>query len=333
MAHDLSALCKTLTKAVNLLTVVWILVAFVSLLFLVGLGIFCYAFVRMPIPDPTTEKGRKAGKWTQFSKEIIAGNTWFSKQAFEPLEVISYDGKRLYGRFVPRENAKGTILFFHGYRSHFAVDFSASMEFYHQQGYNALFCDQRAHGHSQGHVLTFGIKEHLDVLSWVTYLGLKLGEDHPIFLSGISMGAATVLMAADIEFPANVRGIIADCGFTSPGDQLRYLMKNQYHLPPKITSAFLNFFTRIFGGFGLDQWSTVQALANAKYPVLLVHGLKDNRVPFEMSQRAWEACTGKKRLELFPNAGHGVSYLADNDRYKKFLLEFLAEHTPCEDLT
>lgn len=303
----------------------WILLGLLGTLFLVGLGAFHYTFVRRPVPDPTTPEGRKKGGWEDYAEQIVRGADWLAKQPVKPLQVMSYDGKRLYGRFVPRENAKGTIVFFHGYRSHYAVDFSASMGFYHKLGYNALYCDQRAHGLSQGRLITFGIKEHNDVLSWVTYLGLMLGQEHPIFLSGLSMGASTVLMAADMEFPANVRGIIADCGFTSPGDQLRYLLKAKYHLPPRLTAAALGLYTRLLGGFGIDQWSTERALAQSKYPVLLVHGLADTFVPGEMSQRAYDACTGEKRLELFPDAGHGVSYLLDEKRYQTMLKGFLEE--------
>lgn len=306
--------------------VLWIVLGLLVVLFFVGFGAFHYAFVRRRIPDPFTSEGKKAGNWEPYGEQIDKAAAWMAKQNVKPLQVVSYDGKRLYGRFVQRENAKGTIIFFHGYRSHYGVDFSASMEFYHDQGFNTLYCDQRAHGLSQGKVICFGVKERFDVMSWVTYMSLMLGQDHPIFISGLSMGASTVLMAADMEFPANVRGIIADCGFTSPGDQLRFLVKKWYHLPPRITVAALNIYTRIFGGFGLDDWSTEKALAEVKYPVLLVHGEADRLVPSWMSRQAFDACIGKKRLELFPGAEHGVSYLKDKARYQKALLEFLEEN-------
>ena len=308
------------------MVVLWIVLGLLVVLFFVGFGAFHYAFVRRQIPDPFTEEGRKAGKWEPYAEQIETAAAWMAKQGVKPLQVMSYDGKRLYGRFVHRENAKGTVIFFHGYRSHYGVDFSGSMEFYHNQGYNTLYCDQRAHGLSQGRLITYGVKERLDVMSWVTYMGLMLGQDHPIFLSGLSMGATTVLMAADMELPANVRGIIADCGFTSPGDQLRFLVKKWYRLPPKPTVKLLGLYTRIFGGFGMDEWSTELALAVAKYPILLAHGEADTLVPSFMSQKAFDACTGKKRLELFPEAEHGVSYLSDKARYQKALLEFLEEH-------
>ena len=303
-----------------------IVLCLLVILFAVGYNAFRYTFIRRNIPDPTTEEGLEAGHWEAYAEQIRDGAKWLEQQEIKPLQVTSYDGKLLYGRLVQRENAKGTIIFFHGYRSHYAVDFSASMQFYHEQGYHTLYCDQRAHGLSEGRVITFGIKERFDVMSWVTYVSMMMGEDHPIFLSGLSMGATTVLMASDMEFPANVRGIIADCGFTSPGNQLRYVINREYNLPVMASVAFLNIFTRVFGGFGLDEWSTEMALPDSKYPVLIVHGTADELVPCGMSRHAYESCTGNAQLALFPEAGHGVSYLVDKQRYQRLLLDFLAEN-------
>jgi len=307
--------------------IVWVLLAAAAVLFLAGLSLFDVAFVRRKVPNPTTPEGRKKGGWEKNEQWIMAGANWLAGQEVKPLQVISYDGKRLYGRFVSCENAKGTILFFHGYRSHYQLDFSASMQFYHELGYNMLFVDQRAHGLSQGRFITFGVKERYDVLSWVTYLSLMLGEEHPLFLGGMSMGASTVLMAADLEFPGNVRGIVADCGFTCPGDILGHLAQKRYRMPAKLATAVLRPYARVFAGFGLWQWSTAEALANTKLPVLLAHGLADELVPSWMSERAYEACGSEKRIELFPDAGHGLSYLRDQARYQKAVTEFLERHT------
>ncbi len=300
-----------------------IVLLILTAILVVGYVTFQYTFVRRPVGDPNTREGRERQGWVKYADAIESARQWMSTQEVKPMQVMSYDGKRLYGRFIPCENAKGTVIFFHGYRSHYQVDFSVSMPYYHDLGYHMLFCDQRAHGLSQGRYITFGVKERLDVLSWVTYLSCGLGQEHPIFLSGLSMGAATVLMAADMEFPANIRGIIADCGFTSPGDILRELVKRRYHLPPKPVVWFLNLYARVLAGFGVDEWSTEMALKNARYPIFLAHGTGDDFVPHWMSERAFAACTGEKQLELFEGAGHGTSFLKDRPRYERELEGFL----------
>ena len=308
------------------MTVLWIILAVLAVLLFFGYRLAAFAFKRRPIPDPTDPEVLKNSNWLQYEPHISNGAAWLKNQTVQELRVISYDNKLLYGRFIPCENARGTIIQFHGYRSHFAVDFSASMKFYHEQGFHMLIVDHRAHGNSEGKWITFGVKERYDVLSWVTYLSLMLGEDHPIFLGGLSMGASTVCMAADLEFPGNVRGIIADCGFTSPAEILGYMAHKMYHVPGSIAVAFLNIFARLFAGFGLYQCSAVDALRNTKLPVAFFHGTGDTLVPCEMSRKSFEACAGEKVLTEFPGAEHGVSWLSDPARYKQVLLAFLEKH-------
>ncbi len=284
-----------------------------------------FIFGRRPVPDPTDPEVLKNSDWAQYEPHISNAAAWMKEQPMQELRVLSYDNKLLYGRFIPCENAKATIIQFHGYRSHFNVDFSASMPYYHNLGFNLLMVDQRAHGFSEGKYITFGVKERYDVLSWVTYISLMLGADHPIFLGGLSMGGTTVCMAADLEFPGNVVGIIADCGFTSPADILGHIAQKQYRLPQWLTLPFLRVFARLFAGFGLNQWSTRDALQNTTLPVALFHGMADTLVPCSMSRTSYEACAGEKVLTEFPNAGHGTSWLSDSDRYKTVLEDFMAK--------
>lgn len=305
-----------------LLSILLLLLA--AALFL-GIRTINFAFKRRPIPDALDPDVLKTTDWVKYEPNISNATAWLKTQDVKDLHVISYDDKVLYGRFIPCENARATIIQFHGYRSHFAVDFSASMRYYHDKGYNLLMVDQRSHGKSQGKYITFGVKERYDVLSWVTYVTMMLGEDHPIFIGGLSMGAATVCMASDLDFPGKVVGVIADCGFTSPADILGDLAESQYHISRKLAIPFLSFFSRILCGFGLREWSTEEALRNTKLPVSFFHGLEDKLVPYEMSRRSYEACASRKVLTEFPGAGHGTSWLKDKVRYQTVLEDFMEQ--------
>ena len=118
----------------------------------------------------------------------------------ETLTITSYDGLKLSGIFVPRPDARGTLLLFHGYRSSAMIDFSVSAPFYWAQGFNLLLADERSHGASEGRYITFGVRERRDVKSWVTAMTERLGPEEPLYLGGLSMGAATVLMASEYDF-------------------------------------------------------------------------------------------------------------------------------------
>lgn len=258
--------------------------------------------------------------------EGAEGRPWLDRQAVKELRVLSYDGKLLYGRFVPCDHARGTVLLFHGYHSSADRDFGPTMELYHRLGFHLLLADQRAHGLSEGRFLTLGIKERMDVLSWVTYLSMMLGEEHPMFLGGISMGAATVCMASDMEFPANIRGIIADCGYSSPREITRCFLRQRLGRFSGPALHLCGLFTRLYGGFGLNDWSSVEALRRTKLPVLLFHGLDDRFVPCTMSRLCRDACRGEADLLEFPGAGHCQCYPSDPRKYADALKTFFDNH-------
>ena len=58
----------------------------------------------------------------------------------------------------------------------------------------------------------FGIKEYRDCLSWIDFMLTYLGPNVKIILTGISMGAATVMMAAGEKMPRNVVAALAESG-------------------------------------------------------------------------------------------------------------------------
>lgn len=142
------------------------------------------------------------------------------------------------------------------------------------------------------------------------------------------MGATTVLMASCFDFPANVRAIIADCGFTSPYDIAKSVLHRDYpRLPVGLLFPICGLFTRLFAGFGLHDASTIDAVRESRYPILFIHGTGDTFVPCEMTKEAYAACTSKKELVLVDGAEHGKSYLVEKGRVEEALCRFLATHT------
>ena len=117
-----------------------------------------------------------------------------------------------------------------------------------------ILVDERAHGESGGNVTTFGIRERRDVLSWARYAEERFGKERPLILSGVSMGAAAVLMAAGEPLPENVCGIVADCPFSSPEAIIRTVMKGMHvsFLWPSVALSAL-----LFGHFSLTQSSAL----------------------------------------------------------------------------
>jgi fermentation-respiration switch protein FrsA (DUF1100 family) len=183
--------------------------------------------------------------------------------------------------------------------------------------------DQRGHGKSGGKAITFGIKERYDCMDWIRYANRRFGEHTPIVLAGISMGASTVLMASDLGLPVNVKGIIADCPYSSPKGILRAVMK-QIKFPVNVTYTAVRLGGKIFGRFDIEEHSVVESMKNCYVPVLFIHGGEDYFVPCEMSEECFEACGSldKKRI-VVDGAAHGMSFCVNGELYKKELDEFL----------
>lgn len=304
---------------------VCISIAVVLLIFAGGGYVFASACMRKKeLPWMVKEELEKT-PYGKYYDCIVDADRWLRDNGAQSVYITSDDGLRLHAHWVPAEQPKGTMLLAHGYRSTKLVDFGVAFAYYHERNFNVLAIDQRSHGMSQGRYITFGVKESQDVRKWIEFHNLHFG-DAPLYLSGLSMGASTVLFLADQLLPPNVKGIIADCGFTGPKEIISKVFKDVTHLPAVPTIYAVDLFARIFAKFSLFEKDTRKALANSKHPVLLIHGKKDNFVPCKMTEENYEACNGTKNLLLVDNAGHGVSFLVDHVRYSQAVDDFLTEH-------
>ena len=239
----------------------------------------------------------------------------------EFVTIQSYDGLKLSGRYYHIKDGAPLDIGFHGYRSSCLTDFSGGSELSFNLQHNVLLIDERAHGKSEGSTIAFGIKERWDVLSWVDYALERFGKDTEIILYGVSMGAATVLMASELELPENVKGIIADCPYSSPKAIIRKVA-GQMDIPTWLVWPFVKIGAKVYGGFDIDETDAARAIKNAKIPILIIHGEADGYVPCEMSDIVSENPELVTR-HTFPNADHGISFLVDGDRYKKLVTEFM----------
>ena len=242
----------------------------------------------------------------------------------EEMSITSFDGLTLRGKFYEYAPNAPIELMFHGYRGTAERDLSGGVARCFQLGRSALLVDQRGCSESEGNVISFGINEHRDCLAWLDFAIQRFGKDVKIILTGISMGASTVLMVSDQALPPNVLGILADCGFSSAKDIIKKVIR-QMGLPAEVGYPFVKLGAKLFGHFDLEAHSAVEAVKNATVPVIFFHGDGDDYVPCEMSRINYEACTSKKKLVIIPRAGHGLSYPVAPDTYLNALREFFGE--------
>lgn len=240
---------------------------------------------------------------------------------YEEVYVTDPGGLTLYARYYEAVPGAPLQIMFHGYRSNAVRDFSGGMQLALKEGCNVLLVDQRAHGKSGGRCLSFGILERRDCLTWIGYARERFG-DVPMYLVGISMGAATVLMASELELPENIKGIISDCGYSSPRAIIQKVMAER-HYPVKLVYPFVRLSGILFGGFDIDSAAAVTALRRCRVPVLFIHGEDDRFVPCEMTWENYTACAGEKYILTVPGAAHGLSYVVDHKGYSGAVRDFL----------
>ncbi len=256
--------------------------------------------------------------WDQMRKWILsARNT-----PHEDVSITSFDGLKLYGKYYEYAPGAPVELMIHGYRGSAERDMAGGVHRAFRLGHSALIVDQRCAGRSEGNVITFGIKEHRDCLTWVDFMVSRFGNDVQIILTGISMGASTVLMASGKELPSNVVGVLADCGFHS-GKDVICSVADSMHLPSRLLFPFVKLGAKVFGHFDLEELTAVESVRNCKIPVLFFHGEEDDYVPSFMSRINYDACgCENKRLIIVPGAGHGLSFPLDQDGYIAQMKQF-----------
>lgn len=261
--------------------------------------------------------------------KIEAGEKFLEGRSRETVEIRSRDGLALRGFYFPCDTASDRfIICFHGYHSDALNDFSTAFSFFNESGFNVLTVCQRSHGLSEGRFLTFGAKERYDVADWCDYVISRFGSDVKIVIDGVSMGSATVTMAADrsVGLPENVRAVVADCGYTTPWDEICHVAKTDYHLPAFPVVNLLRLVTIAVCGFDIRGCSSVEAVKNTDLPIFIAHGKEDNFVPYRMGEEIDGACVSDHMFYSVEGAGHGLAFLVDTEGYKNAVTGFLERY-------
>ncbi len=263
------------------------------------------------------------GPGQDFIDALEAKSEKLEKTENETVTITAHDGIQIVGHWIPCENPKRILIAMHGWRSSWHRDFGMIADFWHENGCSVLYAEQRGQGESGGDSMGFGLTERYDCLDWVNYINERFGSDLPIYLCGVSMGAATVLMAAGLDLPENVCGICADCGFTSPNAIWRHVMSHNMHIIYSgLMEAVANEICKRKTDFEAAGYSTVEALKKTDVPVFLAHGTDDTFVPVTMTYENYKACASPKKLLIVPGADHGMSYYVEKDNYEAAVLDF-----------
>lgn len=309
--------------------VFWIIML-VLLIIILLLFVIC-AFVYNQIAWRTTIKV------PQFLMNSVAGNEMFDdyeqKTKVQEKEFLKYplesvtlktpDGAILRGRLLEPKVPNGKIIVAcHGARSCGIGEFCFSGPYYYEKGYTLFMPDHRGCGESDGKFMGYGTHESKDTFLWVDYLKKRF-PNQSIFLLGVSMGAATVLMMSENLDDDAVKGIISDCSYTSAWDEFSYQLKSSFHLPTFPILNICEMYSRIFAKYSFKDASPITSVKKAKKPILFIHGDKDDFVPYYMMNELYDACASEKDCVTVHGAVHARSYYTNPTVYQNAVESFV----------
>ncbi len=330
------------------------IVAATGLLAAAGIGETVYFYNRtMKRGNAKTERTTKMSgtDWEKYFPLMEERKEYVMAQPHRDVYLTSFDGLKLHATYFPAAGAdqadgceagvasgdggEGTadvcaagsgagkmVICFHGYTGEGLSNHIAIADYFLKRGYAMLLPDARAHGESEGEYIGFGCLDRRDALSWIRWAVRECGDGIKIMLHGTSMGGATVLMASGLELPANVKGIVSDCGFTSPKEVFTHVLNHMYHLPafPAIQGADL--LNKKLAGYGMDECNARREVRKAQVPILFIHGSADTFVPCSMCHEIYDNCRSPKRKLIVEGAAHAESYYKDMETYERVLTEF-----------
>jgi len=243
-------------------------------------------------------------------------------------DVVEFLSRRkdvnLSGWYLPGQDSSPHLIFVHGIGSvrsgDNAVELAARMV---DLGYNVLLFDLRGHGSSGGDKVSGGFFEKLDVLGAFDYLVERGVDPSRIGLMGFSMGAATSIMAAAEE--PRITAVAADSPFADASDLIAREAARKTPFPEWMMPIFIPT-TKLMAKqiYGIDIGSLVpeKSVAELGYPVIVIHGLADDRIPWEHGQRVASAAYEGSSLWLVPGVDHVDAFLTHPDEYVARVSEY-----------
>ncbi len=299
--------------------------------YIIGSAFYFFTLTKKGIENPFVAKIASGSKnddeeKIRLNKLMEVGKEWFNNADKEQLIIKSSKiNKNLHADYLFADNdCDVCIIVIHGYTSS-PCSMGVYAKKYHELGYNVLMPSLNGHADSESSKITMGWEDRLDVIDWINHL-VKTNPNVKIILHGVSMGAATTMMATGEDLPENVRAAVADCGYTSVWDIFDNKIRNNFkmHTFPTLYSA--NSVNKIYAGFDFKKASSVEQLKKSKTPTIFLHGDKDTFVPYEMLDKVFEACASDKEKVTIPDSPHARNSCANPELYWNSICNFINKY-------
>lgn len=242
----------------------------------------------------------------------------------EDFLVRADDGILLRGWKVKPAHPNGDwVLLLHG-RSHNRSVMLPYAEFLLAAGYSVVMMDARAHGNSGGSMSMYGEREIFDIQVIVKSIESTERVIH-LFALGESMGAAVSLQSAALV--RQIDGVVAEGPFRNLREvtfdyaglqQSAFLGKTLFR-PAALVAVWI---AQKQGGFSFEDISPEKAVAVRPFPILLICGASDRKIPCRHSEAIFNSAIGPKGLWNVPATGHEQAIKTSPAEFQRHVLNF-----------
>jgi len=222
--------------------------------------------------------------------------------SYQDAEIITDDNIRLHGWFIPVNDAKATMLFFHGNAGNISHRLD-SIGIFNRLGLNVFIIDYRGYGQSEGKVTEKGTYRDAEA-AWKYLNEIQTVSEKPIIIFGRSLGAPIAAWLASKQTPA---ALIVESGFTSVAS-----MGQRFY--PFLPVRWLTYI----------KYDTKQYVKDITCPVLVAHSSSDEIIPYDEGREIFDAAPDPK-IFLEMHGGHNDGFLVSGPSYVDGLRSFIDE--------
>ena len=242
----------------------------------------------------------------------------------EDWTITSADDLQLHAvHYTPENSNDKWVVLIHGYGNNHTAMYTYA-ESYLANDYNVLMIDQRAAGESEGTWLTMGTAESADVALWTQEIAGR-NSNAKITLHGVSMGAATAMLAAARSDITNVTSLVEDCGYSDVMETFSLINDAYLGLPSAAIEA-MDPVAASLTGYYLHDAAPINSISSVKIPSLFISGDADAIVPVSMLSELYDASGAKvKETFIVEDAAHALAVFNDSIGYNNAVFRFVAE--------
>jgi fermentation-respiration switch protein FrsA (DUF1100 family) len=221
--------------------------------------------------------------------------------AHEELSLRAEDGVRLHGWFLPVKDSRGSVLVCHGNAGNISHRLDRALLLQSRLRLDVLLFDYRGYGRSEGSPDEPGT--YRDARAAYRWLREHGQPPERILIFGESLGSAVAL---DLAVSSAARALVLESPFTSIPDMARAVY------------PFLPVWPLV-----RTRYDNLAKIGRLRVPLLVLHGDRDNVVPFAQGRRLFEAAPEPKRFYAIPGASHNDTYIVGGEAYWRAIATFL----------